>query len=301
MNEPYYSFSAYLKKRFPNQKIAKIPLDAGFSCPNKDGRISQAGCIFCDRYGSGPSVRLRGMSISEQIELFRQTHKGKNYIAYFQAHTNTAGPLSELREKYETIFKFPDIIGLFIGTRPDCIAEDVYDLLGEFNQRTYLSVELGLQSIHSRSLLFLNRNHTYAQFLDTFLKLKKIQIPVIVHLIVGIPEESRQDMLATVREMNRLRPAGVKFHLFHVLKGTPLYQRHLQTPYPLLRLDEYVELLVLLLEHLDPSIVIHRLTAEREREIFIAPQWALNKLAVLHAIKQRMRDSHSFQGMKASS
>jgi radical SAM protein (TIGR01212 family) len=298
MQELYNSFNSYLKKRF-KQKIRKIPINAGFSCPNKNGQISSQGCIFCDTYGSGP-IKHFNLSISQQITTFMENHPGCKYIAYYQAHTNTCAPVEELRRKYEIIFDFKDILGLFIGTRPDAIAENVYPLLEELNKKTFLTVELGLQSIHSNSLEFLNRNHTYQQFLDTFEKLKKREIDVVVHLIVGIPGETPADMLSTIKEMNRIKPAGVKLHLMHVLKNTPLFDMYESGKITLPEKDQYVEWIVHLLAHLDPAIVIHRLTGERDKEIFHAPLWALNKNEVIHAIRSKMLEQNIYQGKRSA-
>jgi len=295
MNELFYTVNDFFRDKFAGRKVLKIPLNAGFTCPNKDGTISSHGCLFCDRFGSGP-IRTFNLSLRQQIELFRQRHPRRNYIAYFQSHTNTHAPVTELEKSFSIIFDYPDIVGLFIGTRPDAIAADVFPLLAKLNRRTYLAMELGLQSVHARSLAFLHRNHTYNQFLETFKRLKQQGIDVVVHLIIGIPGESRTDMLATITEMNRLKPAGVKFHLFHVLKGTPLHACYLKAPFPLLSRDEYVELLVFLLERLDPEIVIHRLTAEREKSLFFAPEWALDKTGVIDAIKKKLAEKQTFQG-----
>ena len=304
MREPYNSFSSFLKKKFDGEKIKKIPINGGFPCPNKNGKISDRGCLFCDVYGSGP-VKTFDLSISEQIEKTIGGPKNFKYIAYFQAHSNTYAPLRELKKKYRIIFNYKEIVGLFIGTRPDAIADDVYPLLEELNKKTYLTVELGLQSIHPQSLQFLNRGHSYRQFLDTFDNLKKRNIDVVVHLIVGIPGESRGDMLQTVKEMNRIKPAGVKFHLMHILKNTPLFdiyeKEHAGGKPPTIKLlekSEYVDLIVYLLEHLDPAIVIHRLTGERDREIFHAPLWALDKSKVIHAIRLKMMEKNTFQGRR---
>ena len=241
---------------------------------------------------------LLTVSIEQQIEKYIAVHPGKKYIAYFQSHSNTYGPISELRRKFEMVFKYENIVGLFIGTRPDTISDPAFLLLKELNRRMYLTVELGLQSIHAPSLLLLNRNHTYQQFLDTFQKLQALKIDTVIHLIIGIPGETREHMLATIEEMNRLKPKGIKFHLLHVLKDTALYRQYLKTPFSLLSQDEYADLIVFLLEYLDPDIVIHRLTAEREREIFFAPEWALNKQAVLNSIKLKMKKANTFQGRR---
>ncbi len=297
MKNRYNSFSAFLKKKFNRQKVRKIPINAGFPCPNKNGRISSQGCIFCDTYGSGP-IKTFELSIPEQIKRFMGKQKEFKYIAYYQAHSNTCAPVEELRKKYEMIFDFPGIVGLFIGTRPDAIAPGVYPLLEELNKRTYLAVELGLQSIHAKSLDYLNRNHTYYQFLDTFQQLKKRKIDVLVHLIIGIPGESESDMVETVHEMNCIKPAGIKFHLLHVLRNTRLYDMYHRGEFRLLEKDEYVNLVVTLLEHLDPSIVIHRLTGERDREIFYAPAWAMNKNDVIQSIRKAMEERDTYQGKR---
>jgi hypothetical protein len=297
MDELFNSFSGFLKNKFPGQKILKIPIDAGFSCPNRDGLFSKEGCIFCDPFAAGP-IRTARMSIEQQIERYIAVHPGRKYIAYFQSQSNTYGSISELRLKYEIVFKYENIVGLFIGTRPDMISDQIFLFLEEINRRIYLTVELGLQSIHAPSLLLLNRNHTYQQFLETFQKLHALKIDTVIHLIIGIPGETREHMLATIETMNRLKPKGIKFHLLHILKDTALYRQYLKTPFPLLSQDEYGDLIVFLLEYLDPDIVIHRLTAEREKEVFYAPEWALNKQAVLNSIKLKMKKTNTFQGRR---
>jgi uncharacterized protein len=297
MDEPFNSFSGFLKKKFPGQKILKIPVDAGFSCPNRDGLLSREGCVFCDPFAAGP-IRNARMSIEQQIERYIAVHPGRKYIVYFQSHSNTYGPVSELRRKYEVVFKYESIVGFFIGTRPDMISAPAFLLLEELRKRLYLTVELGLQSIHARSLSLLKRNHTYAQFQETFQRLQTGKIDTVVHLIIGIPGETREHMLATIEEMNRLKPAGIKFHLLHVLKDTALHRQYLKKPFPLLSQEEYAGLIVFLLQRLDPDIVIHRLTAEREREMFVAPDWALNKQAVLNSIRLKMKETGAFQGRR---
>jgi radical SAM protein (TIGR01212 family) len=295
MDEPFHSFPGFLRNKFPGFKVLKIPINAGLSCPNRDGTLSKAGCIFCDRYASGP-IRTASWPIDRQIESYIRHHPGLKYIAYFQSHCNTYGPVPELRRKYEIIFRYRDIVGLSIGTRPDAIPEPVFSLLEKMSQRIYLSVELGLQSIHEESLLLLNRNHSYLQFLQAFNELKHRGIDVVIHLIIGIPGETRRHMLETIAAMNRLKPAGVKLHLLHVLKDTELHSRYLRSPFPLLEQEKYTDIIVDLLEHLDPQIVVHRLSADREKDIFIAPRWALNKASVLNSIRAKMMARGSRQG-----
>jgi radical SAM protein (TIGR01212 family) len=295
MDEPYKSFNSLLREKFNYRKVIKIPVNAGFLCPNKNGKLSETGCVFCDAYGSGP-IKSFDMSISAQIEKYIKNHPGCKYIAYYQAHSNTYAPVSELKQKYEIIFNYEDIVGLFIGTRPDCIADEVYPLLERLNEKTYLSVELGLQSIHAGSLRYLNRNHTYENFLETFSKLKDRNIDVVVHLIIGVPGENNKKMLDTVTEMNRIKPAGIKFHLLHILDNSPLHEEFKKEKLRLLEMEEYTCLMALLLENLDPEIVIHRLTGERDREIFIAPRWAQRKINVINSIKAKMKKRNTYQG-----
>ncbi len=291
----YNSFNSFLKKKFPGEKIRKIPVNAGFSCPNKNGELSTEGCIFCDSYGSGP-IKTFNHSIRKQIELFTSVNKGKKFIAYYQAHTNTYASPDELIEKYNIIFEYNEIIGLFIGTRPDSIADDVFPILENIREQTYLSVELGLQSIHTKSLDYLNRNHSYEKFLETFNRLKDSGIDTIVHLIVGIPGESLKDMKETIREMNRLRPTGVKFHLLHILKGTKLFNMYKDGEVKLMGKEEYIKTIVELLSELDKEIVVHRLTGERDIELFYAPEWALDKGTVISSIHKLMEKKDIYQG-----
>ncbi len=299
MKSRYNSFSSFLKTRFPGEKIRKIPINAGFPCPNKNGDISDEGCIFCDKYGSGP-ISTFTQPIRKQIEIFTSANKGKKFIAYYQAHTNTYASKEELEEKYSIPFEYKDIVGLFIGTRPDSIAENIYPVLEKLADKTYLSVELGLQSIHAKSLDILNRNHSYEQFINTFDRLKSSGIDVIVHLIIGIPGESKADMMATVREMNRIKPAGIKFHLLHVLKNTKLFNMFKKGEIKLMEKDEYIDIIVELLTTLDEEIVVHRLTGDRDSEIFHAPEWAADKVKVINEIHKRMEDLDLRQGQLLS-
>ncbi len=291
----YLSFNRFLREKFNGEKTWKIPINAHFGCPNKDGSVSSEGCIYCDRYSSG-MIRTFHLPITEQIEQFVQGRPERRFLAYFQANSNTHAPVKQLRAAYETIYQYPNICGLFLGTRPDAIADDVYPLLEEMNRKTYLCVELGLQSIHSKSLVFLKRNHDYETFVDTFEKLKSREIDIVVHLILGIPGETEMDMLESVREMNRLKPTGIKFHLMHLLKDTELLERFRQTPFKLYEMDEYTDLVVHLLENLDPEIVIHRLTGERDRELFMAPLWALDKARTIQMIRDKLEQKDTWQG-----
>ncbi len=297
MDVPYYSFDTFLKNKFNGQKTWKIPINAGFACPNKDGNTSKKGCIYCDAYSSG-LISTFHLSIEEQIEIFINRRPESQFIAYFQANSNTYAPVEKLREMYNIIFKYRNIKGLFLGTRPDAIKEEVYPLLDHLNRKTYLTIELGLQSIHQKSLDFLNRNHSYHEFLDTFNKLKKLNIDTVVHLIIGIPGETKDDMLNTIKEINRIKPAGVKIHMLHLLKDTALLDLYKRDKFKLFEMEEYTDIIVTLLEHLDPEIVIHRLTGERDRKIFVAPEWGIKKAETIQMIQKKMKDKKSYQGIK---
>lgn len=297
MDEPFHSFASFLRRRLPGGPLRKIAIDAGLSCPNRDGTLAGDGCIFCDPYGAGPAA-ARGRSIESQIEERIARFPGRRFLAYYQAHCNTHGPLAELRRKYEVVFRYPEIAGLFVGTRPDALPGPVLALLAETGRRIYLCVELGLQSVHERSLAWLRRRHTYASFLEGFAALRRQGIDVVVHLIVGIPGETRDDMRATIAALNRLQPAGIKLHPLHVLRGTELERLHAAGRLPLLERDEYVEIACDLLERLDPAIAVHRLTADREGDLYVAPLWAQRKAEVLEAIRRRLRQQGHNQGWR---
>ncbi len=294
MNEPYYSFNSFLRKKF-SCKVLKIAINAGSSCPNKDGTLSRDGCIFCDRYGAGVIAQYQ-KSIEQQILAYQQHHPAEKYIIYLQAHTNTYGPLPRLERIFDQVLQFKQVVGLAIATRPDCLGREVVDLLKRVNRQTYLFIELGLQSIHEKSLLFLKRNHTYQDFLSAFQALRVAGIDTFVHLILGIPGETRDDNLLTIQEMNRLRPRGIKLHLLHILKDTALFEIYKKQPFPLFSADEYLELLIFLLERLHPEIVIQRLLGDREKELFVAPLWALEKTVFLNRLRSQMIKRNSFQG-----
>ncbi len=300
MVERYNSFNSHLKKLF-GEKVYKIPIDAHLSCPNKDGKISKEGCIFCDKYGSGP-IKTRNLSVKRQIEegILRigKKYGTKKFIAYFQAHTNTNAPLGKLRELFELALSFKEIVGISVGTRPDWVFKEHVEFFEELNKKTYLWIELGLQSIHRKSLIFLRRNHELSDFLKTTIELKKRGIKVCAHTIIGIPDETKEDILETARFLSAIGVDGVKIHLLHILKNTELERMYREGKIKLLEEREYIELVVDFLEYLSPEIIIQRLTGERDREIFIAPKWALNKTKVLNGIKEELERRDTFQGKK---
>ncbi|MBN1197527.1 MAG: TIGR01212 family radical SAM protein [Candidatus Aminicenantes bacterium] len=296
MNDRYFAANRFFRQKF-GQKIRKISLNAGFSCPNRDGTLDREGCVFCDGYGSGPLLR-NPPPIDAQIESYIRSHPGAAFVAYFQAFSNTYAPPDILRARYAQALCFPQVKGVFIGTRPDCIHKDVLQVLTELSAQTYVCVELGLQSIHETSLNYLNRHHGLEAFQSAFQALKDCGLDVVVHLILGIPGESREMMLATIQEMNRIKPRGIKLHMLHVLRRTRLESLYLSGVVPLFSREQYISLVVDMLEYLDPDIVVHRLTGERNRELFVAPDWALDKAATLNRIRQVMCERDTWQGKR---
>lgn len=296
MRLPYRSYNAQLQDLF-GERVQKIPLDAGLLCPNKTGEISSKGCIFCDAYGSGYIAHF-GLPLEEQIEGFKKRRKERKFLAYFQANCNTNAPVEKLAELFDGCLKHEQVCGIVVATRPDCLPLDVLQLLERYSRKTFLVVELGLQSIRDDSLRWLNRNHSYAQFETAFLALKRRGVRVVVHLIVGLPMENGEDNRNTVLRMNQLMPWGVKFHVLHVLKGTELHVMYNRGDLQLMKREEYIDRIIDLLEHLHPSIGVQRLSADRDELLFVAPQWAQQKTTLLNHIHQRLIRTDCWQGKK---
>lgn len=295
----YHSVNYHLRQQF-GDKIYKISLDGGFTCPNRDGFKAVGGCAFCSPFGSGDFVFARDKSIAEQFEQGREVMQkkwtGQRYIAYLQAYTNTYAPIARLREVYATTLAQPGVIGLAIATRPDCLPEDVLDLLGEINQQHYLSIELGLQTIHQRSTKFLNMHYDYQDFLKALQNLRERNIDVCAHIILGLPGEDLKDMMATALALATLPIQGIKIQLLHLMRNTPLAKLYSREPFSFLSQEEYVKLVVSILEILPPDMVIHRLTGDSPRQLLIGPTWSLNKRAVLNAIDKELSIQNSWQG-----
>lgn len=300
MKKRYLSFNEHLKKVF-NTRVHKIPVNAGFYCPNKDGTFSSKGCIFCDEYGSGP-IYNKNISITEQIlqgiEIKKKRFGAEKFIVYFQAHTNTYTSREILAKYIDEALKIKDVAGISIGTRPDCLPDEMFNLIDETSKKTYLWLELGLQSIHLKSLKFLNRNHTFSDFLNSFLEAKRRNIRVCVHVILGIPGEDKEEMLETAKVLNLLKIDGIKIHPLHVLKNTELEKLYLKNKVKLLEKEEYVNLVCDFIEYLHPETVIQRLTGERERELFVDPEWLLNKTEILNSIDNELVRRNSYQGCR---
>ncbi len=297
----YRIFSEHLKERFGG-RVHKISVDAGFGCPNRQGGRLPSGCLFCDPGGSGAVGIERSLGISEQIEagkeIMSRKYRASAYLAYFQPFSNTYAPVDVLRRCYDEALGVPEVVGLAVGTRPDCVPPDVLDLLAEYHRRTYFWLELGLQSMHDETLAFLRRGHDYRTFLSAYAAAKERGLRVCVHIILGLPGEGREQILATVEEMARLKIDGIKLHLLHVLEGTPLGEHYRRQEFRVLEQAEYVALAADVLERLHPETLIHRLTGDGPRQALLAPLWSLNKWEVLNAIEDELRLRDSFQGSR---
>ena len=289
----YHSVSTYLKDKF-GEKTIKLAIDGGFTCPNRDGTKGSGGCIFCSDSGSGEFAS----DIEGQIRLFSDKWPRAKYLAYFQNHTNTYAPVSELREKYYALLANPKIEGVVIGTRPDCLSEEVLDLLSEINSTHFLWLELGLQTIHDETARLINRCYDLSVFDDAMRRLSARGIKSVVHLILGLPGESRDQMLESVRYVSSLPDLfGMKLHLLNIVKGSqmefsyPDYQ-------PFASIEEYVNLVVDCLEIIPPEVTIHRLTGDAPRSILINPPWSFNKRTILNGINDRLNLLDSWQGKR---
>lgn len=298
----YATFNEELRRRF-GCRVQRVSLDAGFSCPNRDGSLGFGGCTFCGERGAaatGVPVELPiGQQLEKSKEYLRNKFKADKFLAYFQAYSNTYASVDRLRQIYAEALSDPDVVGLIIGTRPDCLPEDVLGLLSELNRQTYLWLELGMQTMHDRTLAAINRGHDHASFVDAVRRCQTRGLRVCAHLILGLPGESREEMLASVQELNRLGVDGVKLHHLHVLKGSPLARDYPAGGLPLMSRDEYVALVVDALELLDPGIMIHRLMGDGRSEL-IAPDWSRRKLEVLNRIDAELKKRNSRQGRRLS-
>jgi len=297
----YNLFSEHLKERFGG-RVHKISVDAGFSCPNRGGTRALPGCLFCDPGGSGARGIERALPVAGQLEAGKEVmvrkYKARHFLAYFQPFSNTFAPVETLRSLYDEALTVPGVVGLAVGTRPDCLPEEVLDLLAGYHRRTYFWLELGLQSVHESTLAFLRRGHAYADFLAAYSGARARGLRVCVHVILGLPGETREQMLATAAEMARLRVDGIKIHLLHVLKGTPLGDLYEQGGVAVLGREEYVALAADFLACLHPDTLIHRLTGDGPRELLLAPLWSLNKWEVLNAIDDELKRRDLRQGSR---
>lgn len=299
--KPYYSLNSYLKNTY-GQKIYKISLNGGMTCPNRDGTLGNRGCIFCSRGGSGDFTPSPLLSVTEQIEaasqMVRRKQKSGPYIAYFQAFTNTYAPVRYLEKIFMEAIHHPDIAILSIATRPDCLSDEILALLSRLNQIKPVWIELGLQTIHESSALFIRRGYTLPVFEQALTRLQALSIPVIVHVILGLPHESKKDMLDTVSYLSCAGIQGIKLQLLHVLKDTDLADYYLDNHFKTLTFEEYCDILIDAVELLPPEIVIHRLTGDGPENLLIAPLWSLQKWHTLNAILEEMKQRGAYQGRR---
>jgi len=295
----YYKFSAYLKERF-GCRVHKVSIDAGFSCPNKDGKISKDGCVYCDNKAFSFNTRLPArpieIQIAEGINLGRKRYEAQKFIVYFQAHTNTYGPLDILKKKYDAIRRFDDIVGLSVGTRPDFINEEILDLIESYSKDYEVWIEYGLQSIHNKTLAFINRNHLYEDFLKAVELTRKRNIKICAHVIIGLPHETKEDILETAKELGRLRLDGVKIHPLYIIRGTKLEELLKSGSFTILELEEFAEVATEFLKYLWPNTVIQRITADCPRDLLVGPLWILEKGLVLDSIEKKLAAKDIFQG-----
>ena len=299
----YYSLDYYIKITF-GEKLYKLSLDGGMTCPNRDGKIGHRGCIFCSSGGSGDFAGDRRLSIREQISqaklLVDRKHTGSSYIAYFQAYTNTYAPVNYLEKIFTEAINEPHVRILSIATRPDCLSPEVLELLSRLNKIKPVWVELGLQTIHKESAAFIRRGYDLDVFEKAVYDLKNIGIAVITHVILCLPNESTEKMLETIFYLNKLPIDGIKLQLLHILKGTDLENVYMADPFYLPDLEEYVKLLGDIISHLREDIVIHRLTGDGPKTLLIAPLWTGNKRMVLNRIQKYFKDADIWQGKEIS-
>lgn len=296
-NKRYHTLNYYYKKKY-NSKVFKVSLNAGFGCPNKK---NSSGCIYCFN-GSGEN---RNMPLIEQFYKVKSVMERKwpnsKYIGYFQADTNTYAPLNILKESYESILNLPNVIGLNIATRCDAITKECYDYLEELNKKTELVIELGLQTIHQKTSDLINRGHTLTQFEDCVKELRKRNIDIVVHIINGLPYETKEDMIETAKYVSSLDIQGIKIHMLFILKGTKIAELYNKEHFHILTKEEYIDIVCDQLEYLREDIVINRITGDPIKELLIEPQWLLKKVCLLNDIDKELLKRDSYQGKRLHS
>ena len=300
-NKRYYTLDYYYKHKF-GCKVFKVSLDAGFTCPNKDGRVGTWGCIYCSKSGSAEYAGDRKDDLVTQFNKVKEMMLNKwsnaKYIGYFQANTNTYAPVSVLKEKYETILALPDVVGLSIATRCDAISEECLDYLTELNKKTFLTVELGLQTIHEDTSTLINRCHTLECFEDMVNKLRSRNINVVVHIINGLPYETHDMMIDTVKYLSNLDIQGIKIHALSILKGTELEKLYNKTHFKVMGRTEYINTVCDQLEYLREDIVVHRITGDPKVDDLVEPDWLIKKVTIINDIDKEMKRRDSYQGIK---
>ncbi len=301
-NKRYHTLDYFYKQKF-GSKIFKVSLNAGFSCPNKDGTKGYGGCIYCSKLGSGDYAGEVEKSLTTQFEEIKKIMLNKwpnaKYIGYFQANTNTYAPVNILKEKYESILNLDGVIGLNIATRPDCISSECLNYLEELSKKTYLTIELGLQTIHDKTSKLINRGHDLKCFEECVRSLRDKNINVVVHIINGLPYETKEMMLETVKYLNTLDIQGIKIHMLHIIKGTALENLYNKEKFHILTRDEYVNIVCDQLELLRNEIVINRITGDPKADELVEPIWLIKKFGVLNGIDKEMARRDSYQGKYA--
>ncbi|CUQ21652.1 MULTISPECIES: TIGR01212 family radical SAM protein [Clostridium] len=295
----YHSLNYFLRDRF-KEKVFKISLDGGFSCPNRDGTISKGGCLFCSESGSGDYAGDRELSITKQFcdikEMMNKKWKEGKYIAYFQAFTNTYAPVEELKRKYDEALKQEGVVAIAIATRPDCLQDEVLELLEEINKKFYVWVELGLQTVSDETARKINRGYKLEVYEDAIRRLKERNIDFVTHCIFGLPGETKEDMLRSVDYIAHSGSKGIKFHLLHLMKHTPMVKLYERGELEFLSQDDYIDLICKSIAMLPEDMVVHRLTGDAPRDLLIGPMWSLKKWEVLNAIDKALVDNEIYQG-----
>lgn len=301
-DKPYHSLDYELKRQF-GQKIYKVSLDGGMSCPNRDGTVGTGGCTFCSQGGSGEFAvgRTGYPDVWEQIEqaktrVHRKISGEGKYIAYFQSYTNTYAPVDYLRTLFERAITHPDIVALSVGTRPDCLGDEVVALLKELNGQKPVWVELGLQTIHEKTAERIHRGYRLEVFEDAYRRLKEAGLTVVVHVILGLPGETKEEMLETVDYLGKIPVDGIKLQLLHILKGSQMAAEYEKNPFSLMELEEYLDLILTCVARIPQSVVIHRLSGDGAKALLIGPAWSANKKLVLNRMMQKFRENGIFQG-----
>ena len=302
MNNRYYDLNSYLRKTF-GCRVQKIAVDAGLSCPNRDGKISRKGCMYCNSRGSGTGAFKNGISITHQILMGKKNigrrYKAKKFMAYFQSFSNTYAPVDKLEKIYDEALSVEDIVAISIGTRPDCINGDILNILENYAKEYLVWMEYGLQSVHDKTLNFINRGHDFQCFKEAVEATKQRNIKICAHVILGLPNENKKDMLETAKTISKMGIDGIKIHLLYVVKGTELEKLYLNGGYRCLEMDEYADIVSDFLELIPKNIIVHRLTSEPHKEELVAPLWSLEKNTTLNMIKETLKKRNARQGRLA--
>ncbi|KJB88804.1 hypothetical protein AZ66_05315 [Paenibacillus sp. E194] len=295
----FHTWNYEMREQF-GEKVFKVMLDAGFTCPNRDGSIAIGGCTFCSSRGSGDFAGRRRDDLVTQFNTIRDRQHAKwpnaKYIGYFQAYTNTYAPVDVLRDYFEVILEQPGVVGLSIATRPDCLPDDVVEYLAELNKRTYLWIEMGLQTIHESTSQLINRAHDTACYIEAVEKLRKHNIRVCTHIIYGLPQETHSMMLETAQAVAQMGVQGIKLHLLHLMRKTPMVKQYEAGLLRFLEMDEYIKLIVDSLEMLPPEMIVHRVTGDAPRDLIIGPMWSMKKWEVLNGIDAELKRRNTWQG-----